>query len=188
LTFQSDHLTRVVTALSRSTSLRIVHFAQIRLGDEGVLTLLHGLDPNQIETISLAGCGVSHASLGEILAFIGRKDPRLSRSDGIKTIDISMPSLSEPDQRAITDALGIRAPNRETRKRIEALARKREMAELQKLDTENRELKITFDKLLQSVPAVAFKEDVFIVGKGASEFVEFLTEIERKIGQLESGR
>jgi hypothetical protein len=186
LAFQRDHLTRVLTALSRSTSLRIVHFARIRLGDEGVLILLRGLNPNQIETISLAGCGVSHASLGEILAFIGRKDPLLPKSGGIRTIVVSMPSLSEPDQQAINDALGIGTPSRETRKKIEADEIQREIAELANLEKENRELKITLTRLCQSVSAIEFKEDVFIVGKGAPEFAEFLAEIEKKVYQPES--
>jgi hypothetical protein len=72
------------------------------------------------------------------------------------------------------------------RKRTEALEMRREIAELANLERENQELKIALDRLRQSVSAIEFKKGVFIVGKGASEFMEFLAEIEKKIQQLES--
>jgi hypothetical protein len=91
-----------------------------------------------------------------------------------------MPGLSEPDQQAITDALG---PSRGRELRH---LRCREIAELANLKRENRELKIALDRLRQSVSTIKCKDGVFIVGKGASEFVEFLAEIEKKIRQFES--
>jgi hypothetical protein len=100
----------------------------------------------------LAGCGVSHAVLAEVL---GRKDPRLTKSGGMKTITVSMPGSTSKQ------SLTRWAP----RKRTEALEMQRQIADLANLERENRELKIALDRLRQSVSAIEFKKGVFIVGK-----------------------
>jgi hypothetical protein len=192
LSFQRDHFDRLVAAISRSPSLRALYFCSIRIGADGLRALLGALDPSQIQAITLHNCQIGHESLNDILAFIGRRRETAAEPGGIRRFQVSGPGLPHADEQQIVQALGIQSlvsPHRKiekaVRKRLEAIEQQREVSELEELERENAQLKAELARLRQSINAVQLKEDVFIVGKGAAEFAQFLSESEGKIQRFE---
>jgi hypothetical protein len=193
LNFQGDHFDRFVIAASRSSSLRALYLSSIRVGTDGVRALLGALDPCQIQAITLHSCGVGRDSVGDILAFIARRGDRSVEPGGIRRFQVTGPNLPAGDEQRIVQALGVATvlsprakATGDIRKRLEAIEEQREVSELEELERENAELKAELARLRQSINAVQFREDVFIVGKGAEEFVQFLMGIEEKLETFEA--
>jgi hypothetical protein len=181
----SKHLQRIVYGLSRSTSLQAVNFNKVHLGTDGLQMLLNALDPNQIHTMSVMYCGLSQACTQLILDFIKRKDPRLVRGGGISVFQVSSAEFPEADRRNIAEALSGMDLILGNAQRMREREIKQEVAELRALERENAELRGELRQLRESIDAVEYNQDVWIVGKGAEEFVRFIREIEGKIEGLE---
>jgi hypothetical protein len=195
LTFDNQYLSKVISSIGRSTSLESISFTRIQLGREGLRGLLSVCDPNQIKSITLSGCGIGSASTPDILEFIRRKDDRMAQNGGIQVFAVLRPSLGEEDARAISVALDgdlpspihspIRSPGLQTRPVQTDRVAEAEFLELEELERENAALKDELLRLRRSIDAVEFKEDVFIVGKGAEAFVNFIGEMEAKLAEFE---
>jgi hypothetical protein len=214
LDLDRNYRSRVITALSRSVSLEAIYFSRIQLGADGLRALLSTVDPNQIRSITLSSCGITSECTPDILNFIRMKNVQLAKNGGIQVFEVSRPQLPVGDSRSIAEALGreipsvgrempsvgreipslarempspIRSTKTQVKKRQFEQQAEREIAELQELEAENAALKAELSRLRKSIDAVEFKEDVYIVGKGAEAFVAFVAEIEAKLDQLEGG-
>ncbi|OHS97418.1 hypothetical protein TRFO_09396 [Tritrichomonas foetus] len=66
------------------------------------------------------------------------------------------------------------------------LRMKSELTQIKAYEQENAQLRKELADLRKSLDAVQYNESVFIVGKGAEEFVRFISEIEAKIKHLEA--
>lgn len=210
LTIRKDHWLRVVSALARSTTLESINLSKCRIGVEGTKVLLKELDPNQIRALTITYCGVSEENLPDILDFIGRKDPNIAHEGGIQLLKVSRAEISDEGQKRIRAALGQpetpikklspqkgsprkasphRSPVRRAspvREAAPMTKEKREIAELKALEKENRELKEELARIRKEIDAVEYNENVYIVGKGAEEFVAFISNIEQRIERLQA--
>jgi hypothetical protein len=141
----------------------------------------------------LNGCGIGSSSTREVVDFIRRKDPRLPKNAGIQVFVVLRPSLGEEDSLAISGALRgelpspIHSPGSSPRRAQKDHVLEAELLELQELERENGALKAELVRLRRSIDAIEFKEDVFIVGKGAEGFVSFIREMEAKLAEFEAG-
>lgn len=197
LSIRKDQWLRIATAMGRSTSLHNINLTRIQIGNDGLQALLTSLDPNQIETISISYCGLSDASLVDIIAFIEKKNDDIAKGGGIRVFSVSKTEFNDDSRRQISEALGtyVATPKKPSPKKIaekqkrsqqKAFQRDKEIEELKQLEQENLNLKQELLDLRQSVDAVQYNDDVFIVGKNAEHFIQFITEVESKIKALEA--
>lgn len=183
LELQIEQIRRIAEAISKSVSLDTVIFNRLSIGDQGLKMLLSILDPNQIHSLSVLNCGLTQHSTSTLINFA---KSRACGSGGISKIDLSVQEIPQNDIAKIQQALktsirsspskgfGVNSPSRSTNEeKYEALKK------------ENQQLKEELEALKRSVNIVPYNEKVFVIGKGAKQFVQFLNEIESKIKILE---
>ncbi|OHT05413.1 hypothetical protein TRFO_26900 [Tritrichomonas foetus] len=191
--FQLDQINRIAEAISKSVSFENLHFNRIPLGDEGLQAMIKRLDSNQIRSLSLLFCEITRKSTPILVNFA---KSRTSTGKGISKIDLSSQEIPQKDIVRIQQALKISgtpspkktlgSPKKESLKgspkgstnggKYEALKR------------ENQELKAELERLRSSVKTAQYNERVFVIGRGAEQFVRFLNEIESKLHDLEEQR
>jgi hypothetical protein len=169
LPFHLDQLDRIGLAIGQSKSLDRLNLDYIHVGDPGLLKLLDALAPSQVRLISLTHCRLTHASIDPILAFIESR-PALAR---VSQFDVSPEEFSRDDISSISRAIH-GSPR--------ASGKRRTLIQLQK---ENQELKRELAQLKQAASPVQYSENVFVIGKGADQFVAFLREIDARLTDLE---
>ncbi|EAY12716.1 hypothetical protein TVAG_117380 [Trichomonas vaginalis G3] len=198
LPLTQDQITEL--AISYSTSnLESIVFQNIPLGDGGLNTILAYLDPNRIKAVTFHRCNLSPAATSKILTFISKR----TSDQGIKEFNVSKVEFSQEDRNRIAEALKNQgqadAPTNDSQRKAspskssprKSSPKKKqptlspEGQELQKLREENAALREQLKNLRDTVDAVQYNENVFVVGKGAEEFIKFLNTVESKIAKLE---
>jgi regulator of replication initiation timing len=168
--FTYHQVLRLAEAFARNTCLQRVTFSNVPFGNEGLFRILDGLDVNIIRSVSMKGCGLGNDSVPKILSFIeGKSDPR-----GLQEFVVSREEISDANIARIAERISL--PSFEIdddRKSIRALVR------------ENEELKKELKRLRRLAKIVQVDEDVFVVGKRAEQFVEFLQGVEGRLKDLE---
>ena len=227
MNFKPDQINRLSTSFGKSSSLLSLSFCQIPLGNQGLISILNALNPNQIQSISIKYCGITGDATGAILQFISKKtDPK-----GISNFSISKTELSQEDRDAIERALQNSQPksdflsnqskskflqsatenttkvtNKDNSEKItqqkakttklqkgnspnkspnKKTQQQKDEEELKALKEENEALQLELSQLQQSLDIVQFSQDVFLVGKGAKDFIQFLNDVETKIQQYD---
>ena len=192
LTLRMEHLQRLSTAFGKSKSLKAIVFSRVDMGDEGIRALLTGLDPNTLESITIVKCGITGACTEDILQFIAR---RREVGVGLNTFEVSQSEIVDADRRRIQAALtGIPlSPSTRGASFVSesdsdgsfVTDRKERITQLRE---ENRSLKEQIRALKEMVNAVKFGDSVFVVGKGAPEFVMYLNDVEQRLVALDQTR
>ena len=212
MNIRKDYLAKLFKHLPKSKSLEKIVFNKIQIGDELLNGLLNVLDPNQIKEIQINYCGISSASTNSIINFIQK---RTNNQSGLKSFVISKTEIPENEQMLISNALNatqatpspsridkinIPSPKQSPitpistgRSSLSGLSpaqkeqkMKIELAQIRAYEKENEELKKELAELRKSLNAIPYNDNVFIVGKGAEEFVQFISEIESKIKYLQN--
>jgi hypothetical protein len=193
LTFQADNFDFLITAISKSPSLRVVYFSRIEIRADSLRRLLAGLDPNQLHAVNMHECGIGSDSLPDIRAFIARRVSSGAGPGGIRRFNITgYPWSAEEDEqvaRSLEEQLLLsprRRLDKDVRKRLSGFQKRREIVELQMLEQQNAELKAEFSRLKQALHAIKVKEGVFVVGKQSAQFVEFFNGIEGQVRLFEA--
>ena len=213
LNIRKDYFVRLINGIAQSKSLERITFNKIPIGDELLRMILTTVDPNKIQSLTFTYCGVTSKSLNDILLFIQKKDP--NNKNGISSFQISKAEISEKEQALIQEALqnpsafNNLSPISNTNKSQKILPNQAnspfstplispihtkytqaqiesEMAQIRAYESENAQLRKELMDLRNSLHAVQFNENVFIVGKGAEEFVNYISGIEPRIKELEA--
>lgn len=194
LPLSQDQVQELAQSFSTS-NLESIVFQSIALGDGGLTTLLSSLDPNKLKAVTFHKCNLSPAATNKILTFISRR----TTEQGIKEFNVSKTEFSLEDRNKIAEALKAQSqrsspqrsssPTRSSPRKSSPKKRQptlsAEEQELQRLREENAALREQLKNLRDSVDAVQYNENVFVVGKGAEEFIKFLNTVESKIAKLE---
>ena len=187
MSLKPEFISRLATAFSQSDTLESIVFSYVNLMDSGLETILTQVSPNRLKSLTFFNCSLSPASTNKILAFLSKKN-----TDGsLQEFIVSKTEFSDEDRRRIFDALGVDIPEPKPVSRAKKLSTKRkaglspEEIELEHLREENANLRNQLRTLRESVNAVQYSENVFVVGKGAEEFIKFLKTVESKISKLE---
>lgn len=192
LTLRTEHLQRLSTAFGKSKALKSLVFSRVGMGDEGIRALLTSLDPNTLESITIVKCGITGACTEDILQFIAR---RREVGVGLKAFEVSQSEIVDADRRRIQAALtGIPlspssrgpAPSGDSDSDGSFVGDRQER--IAQLRAENKSLKEQIRALKEMVNAVKFGDSVFVVGKGAPEFVMYLNDVEQRLVTLDRTR
>lgn len=198
LHMKPEQVSRAVIALGQCKTLESVVLKYVPLQDTGLNALLNELNPNQVKSITLYGCSLTALSTDRIVDFIGSR----TGSGGIESFNVSKIEFDSKSRTRIAEALGITLnevsqhsrdirqspPNQMSKTLPEGIsvkARNPQQEELERLRYENVALKEQLKSLRESIDAVQYSENVFIVGKNAEDFVRFLNSVESKISKLE---
>lgn len=189
ISLKSEFTVRLAEAFSQSDSLESIVFRSVNLMDSGLDAILTKISPNKLKTVTFYNCGLSPAATNKILAFLSKK----IGTEGLVEFNVSKTEFSDEDRRRIFDALGVDVPEpipvrkspkkQSPKKKIGGLSP--EEVELERLREENANLKAQLKSLRDSIEAVQYSENVFVVGKGAEDFIKFLSTVESKIARLE---
>ena len=187
--FSLEQIMKIADSISKSVSFENLILKRVPIGDEGVQGLVKKLDPNQIRTLTLINCNLTKASTPLLISFA---HARTTPGKGISKIDVSPHEIPQNDivriQKALK-SLGSPSPNKLGSPKVTPKSAKG--ATTEKYDAllqENKLLKAELERLKNSVNAVQYNENVYVVGNGAEQFVDFLTQIESKLNQLEQAR
>lgn len=190
LTFRKEHLQRMATAFATSKGLKSLIFAKVLLEDDGMRILLTALDPNTIESIAIIKCGLTGACTEDIVRFIRR---RREVGVGLKSFEVSPVEIPEADRRRIKQALDGAPPSppAKTMAVMEESYSDDSMGvdrrqRIRELKDENYSLREQIRALKEMQNAVKCNDYVFVVGKGAPEFVEYLNEVEQRLSALDA--
>ena len=190
INLKPEFISRLAVAFSQSDSLQNIVFSYVNLMDSGLEIILSQISPNILKSLTFFNCSLSPASTNKILGFLAKKNP-----DGnLQEFIVSKTEFSDEDRRRIFDALGVDVPeprmvsrqpkSSPPRKKAQNILTPEEI-ELEHLREENANLRNQLRSLRESVNAVQYSENVFVVGKGAEEFIKFLKTVESKIAKLE---
>lgn len=185
LELKVDQIIRIAQSISKSVSVDSLALSRIALGDDGLKVLLKTIDSNQIRSLSLLFCQLTTKSTLPILNFIRS---RTVRGAGISKIDVSAQEFPQNDIVKIQQALkvsGSNSPVKKTGSQSNLVQKESKEGRYEALLKENRKLKEELERLKSSVNTVQYNEKVFVVGKGAEQFVRFLNEIGPKLQLLE---
>ena len=168
---KTEMLSRLCNSFPKCGQLKKVTFNHIMFGDEGLRVVLAGLASSNVTSVTIKNCGLSHASIDAIKTFISGSrslrefivSPREFPPGDLDEIDAALSKCSSPILEAQTYK----------RKTVEELRR------------ENAELKAELARLRNSVCAVKYNDRVFVIGKDADKFVQFMGEVGDRISQLE---
>jgi hypothetical protein len=141
------------------------------LGNRGLTILLDSLDPDVIESVRVKLCGLARDSVPKILSFIDRKTART----GLREFRVSKEEIPEQYRVQISQKLAapIRAVN-DGNKSLRALQK------------ENEELWTELKRLRSMVSSVQYRDNVFVIGNDAEEFVRFMEKVEDELNRLEA--
>jgi hypothetical protein len=188
LIIRREHIDRLSATFGRSKYLKSLSLTSVLIGDDGLRALLHGLNPNVIEIMSIIKCGITGLSTDAIINFINRRtDPKV----GIRVFQVSPSEVSDAHRRRIIASLtGIQesvAPDafEDDGPDVEQIERS---ARIDELRSDNKSLRDQIRALREMANAVRFNDSVFVVGKGAPDFVLYLNEIEQRLVALDSRR
>jgi hypothetical protein len=202
LTIRREHLERLSSAFGKSRVLRSLHFSRVELQDDGFRALLLALNPNTLESVEIVKAGLRATAMEDILRFIGR---RVRIGSGLRAFEVSPSEIPDSDRRRIAVAVSgrSRSPSQtahrparllESEPEPEALSDDSEF-DVAKIDRqgriiqlreENRMLADQIKALKEMVDAVKINDSVFVVGRGAPDFVMYLNDIEQRLVALDS--
>lgn len=180
-----DQIIRIAQSISKSVSVDTIILNRIALNDDGLKVLLKTIDSNQIRTLSLLFCHLTSKSTIPILNFIRS---RTVKGAGISKIDLSSQEFPQNDIVKIQQALkvsGSNSPIKKTGSQSNFVPKDSKEGRYETLLKENKQLREELERLKNSVNTVQYNDKVFVVGKGAEQFVRFLNEIGPKIQILE---
>lgn len=193
LTMRKEHLQRLSTAFGTSNALKSLTFSRVLLEDDGIRILLNSLDPNKIEKVAILKCGITGACTEDIVRFIGK---RRELGTGLQSFEVSTTEIPDADRRRIKQAVdgtpaSPTAPATPRRKAMDELDSEDSMGadrreRINELKSENRSLREQIRALKEMHNAVKFNDSVFVIGKGAPEFVSYLNEVEQRLVALDS--
>lgn len=173
LNFRQNQLIKLFEAIKLCKSLKTIKFNDIPIGNDGLRSLLKMASPDQISSISVLDCQLTDNVTDAIVEFINRK--KSQTYDGIASFEVSNKEFSEECCLEISEAL---------KKKMNS-ANPAASPEVMKLRQENQQLKAELARLRQSVNAVQYNERVYVIGKNASQFVQFLRGIDQTLNHLE---
>lgn len=187
MTFKKEHWERLVAGISRSTTLQRLNLSHVPIGVDGMRLLVQEMDPNQIRSVSIAHCQITEENVDDIIAFIYRKDDMIAKGGGISEFDVENSEISEAGKKKIADALYQVTAWKQMIK--DAFAKEQERLaqeqftkeELKSLQAENKQLLEELELLKARFSAVQYSDTVFVIGKGAQEFVQFIRALEEKV-------
>lgn len=184
LELQVDQIIRIAQSISKSVSVDSIALSRIPIGDDGLKVFLKTIDSNQIRSLSILFCQLSAKSTTPILSFIRS---RTVHGAGISKIDVSAQEFPQNDIVKIQQALKVSGSNSPVKKSGNQSSIQKDSREgrYEALLRENRQLKEELERLKNSVNTVQYNEKVFVIGKGAEQFVRFLNEIGPKLQLLE---
>lgn len=171
---KKDQLSKLCDAIEKCTRLKKITINRVLIGDDGLMCILNSLNPSTIKRIRVTECGLTKNSTQVILDFIKSK----KENEGIKEFEVAPGDLPKADIDAIAKQLGSKKIKIKT-------PQKKSLEQLQK---ENEELKEELERLKSQVSAVKYNDRVYVIGKGASQFVRFLGSVESRIRDLEEQR
>lgn len=180
-----DQILRIIESISKSVSVDSLVLNRIDLGDDGLKVILRTLDSNQIRSLGFLFCHLTTKSTVPILNFI---KSRTARGAGISKFDISVQEFSQNDIVKIQQALkvsGSNSPVKKSANQSNLAQNNSNEGRYETLLRENKQLKEELQRLKNSVNTVQYNDKVFVVGKGAEQFVRFLNEIGPKLQILE---
>jgi hypothetical protein len=190
-----DYLERMSVALGKSRVLRALHFSKVELRDDGLSALLLNLNPNTLESIEIVQCHITVAAVNDILKFISR---RTKVGIGLRAFEVSPSEIPDADRRRISIAVsGRSSPSSPVAVRLAAEEEESDETEIDvtgierrgriaQLLEENKVLTEQIKALKEMGEAVRVNDSVFVVGRGAPDFVIYLNDIDQRLVTLDS--
>lgn len=160
-------IAKIAKGASLSNKLVSIAFTNTTIGDQNLQAILSVLNTNVIRRLTFWNCNLTSQSTPFILDFLAKGNIHqfnVSRTEFTnEEIDRIRQSLSPEaiDEEPIADHMGVKVA--------------------EDLRVENQRLREKIKELRKSMNAIKYRDGVYIVGKGAHEFIDFIESVEEKI-------
>lgn len=189
----NEEFDKFVASFGKSHSLRSINLSHVPLENEGLSKILKFLNPSMISTITINHCGITDDIVPIIIQFISK---RINPSQGITVFQLN--EISQQKQKEINDALINCNSLTNDDSQIKEDFSNTELSaienvscdytnEISSLREKNRILKEQIKAIREMANSIKINNSLFVIGNGAEQLVQHLTEIEQKLRRIDQG-